>query len=146
MNLDGSSKGGDESSTISGSDVDDEVRMIAAALEMIFRGQAFFIREAFDKCALQLLPLLLKYLERAETGHLKHADVSILNISKVLLYLSRVPELRTTLARHPGTLNALARVGTSVLNPEARIVRARIIANLINADDGNKQLMLSHEG
>jgi hypothetical protein len=145
-NLDGSSKGGDVSSTISGGDVDDEVRMIAAAMEMIFRGQPSYIQEAVDKCSLQLLPLLLTYLERAETGTMKHAEVSILNISKVLLYWSRVSELRVPMARHPGMLSALARVGTSALNPEARIVRARIIANLVNASDDNKRLMLAHEG
>ncbi|KAL3907510.1 MAG: hypothetical protein SGARI_003505, partial [Bacillariaceae sp.] len=149
-NIDGSGKGSvvDDTSTLSSTtDFDDEVRMIAAALEMIFRGSASYIQQAFVRCEAQLLPLLLRILERAEiTGHMKHADVSILNISKVLLYQSRVPELRVPMTRQPGMLDALSRVATSMISPEARIIRARLIANLVNAEDGNKQLILQHEG
>jgi hypothetical protein len=120
---------------------DDEIRMIASALEMVFRGHAYYVHAAFGKCGNQMLPLLLQLLEQAENGNLKHADVSILNISKVLLYISRIAELRVTLARHPGMLNALQRVATSILNDESRVVRVRTIANLVNADDENKQLL-----
>ncbi|KAG7340837.1 hypothetical protein IV203_024380 [Nitzschia inconspicua] len=124
---------------------DDEIRMIAAALEMVFRGQSSFVQAAFDNCGNQLLPLLLRLLERAENG-MRHADVCILNMSKVILYLSRVVELRVTLARQPGMLEALQRVSTSNLNPESRVIRVRIITNLLHLSDENKELMLQHEG
>ncbi|KAG7373541.1 hypothetical protein IV203_034265 [Nitzschia inconspicua] len=124
---------------------DDEIRMIAAALEMVFRGHSSFVQAAFDNCGNQLLPLLLQLLERAENG-MRHADVCILNMSKVILYLSRVVELRVTLARQPGMLQALQRVSTSNLNPESRVIRVRIITNLLHASDENKELMLQQEG
>lgn len=128
---------------------DDEIRMIAAALEMVFRGKSACVQAAFEsnKCGQQLLlPLLLRLLERAENGSMKHADVCILNMSKVLLYLSRVVELRPALARQPGMLYALQRVATSMLSPESRIVRIRILTGLINSDDETKQMVLEHDG
>jgi hypothetical protein len=125
---------------------DDEIRMILAALEMVFRGHSSYVRLAFDKCGTQMLPLLLRLLERAESGKLKHADSNILNISKILLYISRVPEQRGSLARDSNVLNALQRVATPMLNPESRVIRVRIIANLVNAGDETKRLLLEHEG
>jgi hypothetical protein len=62
-----------------------------------------------------------------------------------VLYISRVPELRTNLARNKGILDAVKRVATSTLNPECRVVRMRIAANLINCDD-NKARLLENQG
>jgi hypothetical protein len=123
---------------------DDKIRMIASALEMVFRGHSSYVHAAFDKCGNQMLPLLLRLLEQAKNGNLKHANVSILNISKVLLYISRITELRVTLTRSPGMLKSLQRVITSNLNEESRVVCVRAIANLVNTDDENKQLL--HDG
>ena len=89
--------------------------------------------------------MLLRLLERCESGNMKHADVSILNITKVLLYFSRVTELRVNLVRHQGLLTALVRVSTSILNAECRTIRMRVLANLANSED-NKGTMLEHTG
>lgn len=70
-------------------------------------------------------------------------DVSILNISKIILYISRVPELRMNLARNKGVLQAAKRVATSTLNPECRVIRMRIAANLVNCDDNKANLLES---
>jgi len=126
-------------------DDDDEIRMICAAIEMTFRAQTTYVHVAFDKCGSVMIPIMLRLLERAENGNMKHADVSILNISKTLLYISRVSELRVNLARHQGMLDALRRVSTSILNPDCRVARIRIIANLVNCEE-NKGLLLEHEG
>jgi hypothetical protein len=158
--------------------IDDALRMIATALEMVFRGQGTYVHTAYDKCGgttkyessniggrpSGLLPCLLRLLDRAEGFHYgtrmkrHNADVSLLNTTKVLLYLSRVPDLRQHLARQPSLLDALCRVGnnlnksnnsnnnvnTITLNgEEARVTRVRIIANLVNEEE-NKPLLLVH--
>jgi hypothetical protein len=130
---------------LSMTDDDDEIRMVCAAIEMVFRAQTPYVHVAFDKCGSIIIPILLRLIERAENGNMKHADVSILNITKTLLYISRVNDLRSNLARHQGMMDAMRRAATSILNPEGRVARVRIIANLANCED-NKGLMLEHEG
>jgi hypothetical protein len=130
---------------LSMTDDDDEIRMICAAIEMVFRAQSTHVHVAFDKCGSMMVPIVLRLLERAENGNMKHADVSILNITKTLLYISRVSELRLYLARSQGMLDAMRRVATSILNPECRVARIRIVANLVNCED-NKVMLLEHEG
>ena len=130
---------------LSMTDKDDEIRMICAALEMVYRASCERVKVSFLEVGNAVVPLLLRLLERCENGSLKHADVSIHNITKVLLYFSRVPELRVPLARHQGLLSALTRVATSILNPDCRILRMRVMANLANCDD-NKVTMLEHSG
>ena len=126
-------------------DDDDEIRMICAAIEMVFRAQTAYVHVAFDECGSIMVPILLRLLERAENGNMKHADVSILNITKTLLYVSRVSELRIILARQQGILDALRRVATSLLNPDCRVARIRMAANIVNCEE-NKELLLEHEG
>jgi hypothetical protein len=130
---------------LSMTDDDDEVRMICAAIEMVFRAQTKYVHVAFDKCGSIMIPLMLRLLDRGESGNMKHADVSILNITKTLLYISRVSELRVNLARHQGMLDLLRRVATSILNPDCRVARIRIVANIVNCEE-NKVIMLEHEG
>ena len=133
------------SKVLSMTDDDDEIRMICAAIEMVFRANSKYVHVAFDKVGSIMIPLLLRLLDRCENGNMKHADVSILNITKTLLYISRVAELRVNLARHQGMLDALRRVATSILNPECRVSRIRIVANLVNCEE-NKGLLLEHDG
>jgi len=130
---------------LSMTDEEDEIRMICAALEMVYRASTEIVRKSYQDFGPAVIPLLLKLLERCEDATLKHAEVSILNISKVLLYFSRVPELRAPLARHPGILDAFARVATAVLNPDSRVLRMRAIANLSNAEE-NKLYMMNRDG
>ena len=125
-------------------DNQDEIRMLCAALEMVYRASTSAVSRTFQEGS-DVVPLLLKLLERCETSHQKHADVSILNITKVLLYFSRVAELREKLARHHGMLDALTRVGVSILSADCRVLRMRVIANLSNAEE-NKVMMMSSQG
>jgi len=124
---------------------DDEISLICAALEMVYRASPEMVRLSFDDVGAQIVPLLLRLLERCENGTVKHADDSILNITKVLRYLSRVSELRVPLARHQGMLDALKRASTCILQPDSRIERLRVLASLSNANE-NKVLMLEHAG
>jgi len=55
------------------SDDEDEIRMVCAALEMVFRAQSTYVHVAFDKCASVMMPNLLNIMERAESGNMKHA-------------------------------------------------------------------------
>mmetsp|Transcript_26378 Transcript_26378/g.40325 ORF Transcript_26378/g.40325 Transcript_26378/m.40325 type:complete len:726 (+) Transcript_26378:421-2598(+) len=130
---------------LSMTDNEDEIRMICAALEMVYRASADAIRKTFQEVGPSVVPLLLKILERCELSLLKHAEVSILNISKVLLYFSRVSELRGDLAAHDGMLNALTRISTSSLTADARVLRVRVIANLSNSEE-NKLSIVRHDG
>ena len=130
---------------LSMTDNDDEIRMICAALEMVFRANTDNVKSSFYEVGAAVVPMLLRLLERCESGSMRHADVSILNITKVLLYFSRVSDLRVPLARHQGLLVALVRVATSILNPECRVIRMRVLANLANSED-NKVTMLEHVG
>lgn len=130
---------------LSMTDNEDEIRMICSALEMVYRASTSTVSKTFQDVGPDVVPLLLKLLEQCETTHQKHANVSIMNITKVLLYFSRVAELRTTLARHPGMLDALTRVAHASLGPDCRVLRMRVIANLANSEE-NKVLMMGHEG
>lgn len=130
---------------LSMTDNEDEIRMICAALEMVYRASTDSVRKTFQEVGPAVVPLLLKVLERCELSMLKNADVSILNISKVLLYFSRVSELRVQLAKHDGMFQALTRISTSALDPDARVLRMRVIANLSNSED-NKIIMIRHHG
>lgn len=48
------------------------------------------------------------------------------------------------LARNKSMLEAIKRVATSILNPECRVVRIRIAANLVNCDDNKAALLENH--
>jgi len=124
---------------------EDEIRMVCAALEMVYRASTEVVLKSFHDVGPAFIPVLLKILQRCEERSMKDAEVSILNISKILLYFSRVSELRVPLARHPDLLTALARVGTSDLNPDSRVLRMRVIANLATSED-NQLLMMEHDG
>merc|ERR1740124_1809592 len=124
---------------------EDEIRMICAALEMVHRASTEMVCKSFQDVGPKAIPLLLRFLQRCENTNMKHAEVSILNITKVLLYFSRVAKLRDPLARHPDLLSALTRIGTAALNPDSRVLRMRVIANLSSFED-NKMLMMEHDG
>lgn len=57
---------------------EDEIRMVCAATEMVFRAQTTYVHVAFDKCGSVMIPNLLRIMERAENGHMKHAGKCIL--------------------------------------------------------------------
>lgn len=52
---------------------EDEIRMVCAAIEMVFRAQMTYVHVAFDKCGSVMVPNLLRIIERAESGNMKHA-------------------------------------------------------------------------
>ena len=123
----------------------DALRMICSAMEMAFRGGAKYVNQVFYVSAPTLIPPLMELLDRCEKSQVRWADEIILNITKILHYLSRIPELRLALARQAGILECLQRVATTPLNVPSRNARARIIANLANTED-NKVLMFAHKG
>ena len=98
---------------------DDEVqmRMICAALEMVYRASSESLIKSYKEVGGPLIPVLLRFLESCKKSASFHnnntnnsnkasADVSIINISKVLIYFSRVPALRTSLIKqHSGLLH-----------------------------------------
>eukprot|EP00592_Proboscia_alata_P005501 CAMPEP_0194381728 /NCGR_PEP_ID=MMETSP0174-20130528/55425_1 /TAXON_ID=216777 /ORGANISM="Proboscia alata, Strain PI-D3" /LENGTH=662 /DNA_ID=CAMNT_0039166345 /DNA_START=113 /DNA_END=2101 /DNA_ORIENTATION=- len=133
------------SQLLSMTDDDDEIRMICAALEMIYRSSHDSICKSFADIGNTLVPLLLRLLERCETGGVRFADVSIMNITKVLLYFSRVPKLRVMLTRQQGMIDAIVRISFSILNPDCRIFRMKVLANLANAED-NRLPLYEHHG
>lgn len=124
---------------------EDEIRMICAALEMVFRASTESVRMNYREVGPSIVPLLINIIEKCEKSKCSNPEVSILNVSKVLLYFSRVQELRKVLVDHNGMLSTLTRVSSTLLSQEARILRIRIIANLCNAED-NKVRMSKHPG
>ena len=119
---------------LSMTDNEDEIRMICAALEMVYRASTEAVRKTFQEDGPSIVPLLLKVLDRCEHDIIKHAKVSLLNVSKVLLYFSRVTEVRSLMAKHDGMIHALNRISTAKLDTDARVLRMRVIANLSNSD------------
>jgi hypothetical protein len=124
---------------------EDEIRMICAALEMVFRASTESVRMNYHEVGPSILPLLIKIIEKCENSKFSNSEISILNISKVLLYFSRVQELRKPLVDYNGMLGTLTRVSSSLLSQEARVLRMRIIANLCNWEE-NKFKMSTHPG
>jgi len=125
---------------------DDEIRMILSATEMVFRGSPRAVKTAFHKMnsGTQFFQYLLRLLHNLETRQMRHAEISILNISKIIYSCSRSSEMRAVLVRVPGMLSALSRVSSSTLNPAARLQRIRVLANLANCED-NKVLLYEQD-
>ena len=123
---------------------DDELRMVCAALEMVFRASQKQVSDAYDAIQVSIVPWLLGVTTKAEEGKLKHASDIILDIAKVFFYWSRIPKLRMALARHPGMVEMLTRV-SSLANADAKEVRMSLISNLANADE-NKALLVQTNG
>ncbi|KAL7520860.1 hypothetical protein ACHAWX_005560 [Stephanocyclus meneghinianus] len=117
---------------LSMSDDEDEIATIASALEMVYRGEKEGIIYSYRQVGAALVPLCLRLLERAERRG-KAMEGTMCDISKVLLYMTRISELRTSLVGHPGMLGALERVG-NVPGVENRELRMRILANLANSE------------
>lgn len=122
------------------SDQEDEICSITSALEMVYRAEREAVIISYQDVGAALVPLLLRLLERCEKGRKVLAEACICNISKVLLHMTRISELRIPLVGHPGMLAALERVSTLPLSMENRVLRMRILANLANAE-GNKVMI-----
>ena len=124
---------------LSMSDQDDVIRSTCAALEMVYRAEREAVIISYQDVGAALVPLLLRLLERCEKDGRKvmSAEGTISNISRILLHMTRISELRVPLVGHPGMLAALERVATLPLSMENRILRMRLLANLANSE-GNK--------
>lgn len=116
--------------------------MILSATEMVFRGSPKAVTAAINKLSSgqQFFQQLLRLLHNLETRQMRHAEISILNISKIIYSCSRSSELRAVLVRVPGMLPMLARVSSNDLNAASRLHRIRILANLSNCEE-NKVLL-----
>ena len=124
------------------SEDEEEISIIASALEMVYRGEKEGIIYSYREVGAALVPLCLRLLERAERRG-KPMEGTICDISKVLLYMTRISELRTSLVGHPGMLAALERVGNCPA-VENRVLRMRILANLANSEN-NKTVIFERQ-
>ncbi|KAL7529735.1 hypothetical protein ACHAXR_003129, partial [Thalassiosira sp. AJA248-18] len=125
---------------LSMSDGEEEITRICACLEMVYRAEREAVIISYQDVGAALVPLLLRLLERCEKGRKvvsANAEATIGNISRILLHMTRISELRVPLVGHPGMLAALERVATLPLGMENRILRMRLLANLANSE-GNK--------
>ena len=122
---------------LSMSEKEDEIQNICAALEMVYRAEKEAVIISYQDVGAALVPLLLRLLDRCEKGRKVMAEAIIANISRILLHMTRISELRVPLVGHQGMLSALERVGTLPLSAENRILRMRLLANLANSE-GNK--------
>ena len=123
---------------LSMSDEDDEICNICSALEMVYRAEREAVIISYQDVGAALVPLLLRLLERYEKGRkVINAEGTIENISRILLHMTRISELRALLVGHPGMLAALERVATLPLSMENCVLRMRLLANLANSE-GNK--------
>jgi len=123
---------------LSMSEQDDEIEAICSTLEMVFRAEREAIIISYQDVGAALVPLLLRLLERCEVGRKVMAEATIEQISRILLHMTRVSELRVPLVTHQGLFSALERVATLPLSVENRVLRMRLLANLANSD-GNKE-------
>ena len=119
--------------------------MLGSALEMVFRGSPKSVQAAYERIGASLPGHLLRLLERCESGRVKNATISILNIWRILLYLSRSPALRPSLCRLNGLFVALTRVSTRNTHVDCRIAKIRFLANLANCEN-NKVLLYKQAG
>ena len=123
---------------------DDEMRMVCAALEMVFRASQAQVRVAYDAIQVSIVPLLLEVMSSCDQGKLQLADEIMLDITNLLFYWSRIPELRISLARHPGMIDMLIRVAT-ITDQHSKAARMRLISNLAHIDE-NKILFVQTKG
>jgi hypothetical protein len=117
---------------LSMSDDEEEIGTIAACLELVFQSEKEGIIHSYREVGAALVPLCLRLLERTERRG-KGMERIMTDISKVLLYMTRISELRSSLVCHPGMLGALERVG-NLPSVENRVLRMRILANLANSE------------
>ena len=84
------------------------------------------------------LPLLMRLLDRCKKGHKVIKDKgTISNISRILLHIMRISELRVLLVGHMGMPAVSERAATLPLSMENRVLRMRLLVNLANSE-GNK--------
>ena len=113
------------SKCLAGATMDDEIRMICAALEMVLRASRQNVQLAYMSKASSIYPTttmtshtanhallqhslvvnLLKVLERCELGIMAHPEVSMMNIQKCLLHFAACADLRLSLLRQDGMLD-----------------------------------------
>lgn len=124
---------------------DAETRMLCTALEMTLRASPRSIKQAFERWPSTYMVRLLKLMEYSETGNKAHKDITIVNIFKVLLSLSRPYELRASLLRQSSMMDLLKRTATNQTLPaDAKLVRLNFIAFLAKCD-ANKSILYESE-
>lgn len=130
---------------LSNTEDDNEIRQLCAALEMVFRSAANYVKHSYAKVGSSIVPLLLRLLKECEGHKDDYSSPTITHITKILLVFSRVPDLRPFLVRHKGMFDALKRVSSAGLNDYNRVLRMRLLANLANCD-ANKMTILQYPG
>lgn len=117
---------------------DDEIRMICLALEMVYRGSTSAVKASFLESGMLMIPECLKLSEKYEENNRLNRTVrsTIMSITRIFLYFSRVPDLRQNLAQQTGILSMLSRITSKALHgpgmEPCREDRMKILANLCN--------------
>lgn len=132
---------------LSMSDQDDEIRSLCSALEMVYRAEREAVILSYQDVGAALVPLLLRLLDGCEGGRraTASAESTVSHVSRTLLHMSRISQLRVPLASHPGMMTALERVAALPLSVENRELRMRLLANLANSE-GNKVAIFERAG
>lgn len=119
---------------------DDEVRMICSALEMVYRGSTSAVKASFFETGKLMIPEWLKVSNQYEESSRLNRNVraSVVSITRIFLYFSRVPDLRPILAQQAGFFNMLIRVSAKAMHGQGmekcREDRMKILANLCNCN------------
>jgi hypothetical protein len=125
---------------------DEEIRMICSALEMVYRGSATAVKSSFWECGKLMIPEWFKLSEQYEENSRLNRTIkaTILSITRIFLYFSRVPDLRPFLAQQTGMLAMLSRVCGKALHgkgmEQCREDRMKILANLCNSHMNKSQI------
>jgi hypothetical protein len=128
---------------------DDEIRMICSALEMVYRGSTSAVKISFLEAGKLMIPEWLKLSEKYEESNRLNRTVkaSVVSVTRIFLYFSRVPDLRQILAQQPGVLAMLNRVSSKALHgqgmEQCREDRMKVLANLCNCNT-NKSLIFEN--
>lgn len=127
---------------LSMSDDDTDIGLICSNLEMVYQGAGKeSIATSYREVGPALVPLCLRLLERCERKRGGMMEGAVMeDISKILLYMTRISELRVSLVGHTGMLGALERVANVGLGLKNRVLRMRILANLANSES-NKTII-----
>ena len=128
---------------------DDEIRMVCAALEMVYRGSSTAVKTSFREVGKLMIPEWLRLSEQYEENNRLNRTLkaTITSITRIFLYFSRVPDLRQNLAQQAKMLPMLSRVSSKALQgngmEQCREDRMKVLANLCNCNM-NKSLIFEN--
>lgn len=119
----------------------EEVRMLVSALEMVLRATTQSLQIAYEAWPPKFLERLSSLLESYETQRgIPHAEISSLNLLKILTSLARVADLKPVLLKTPGMRSILLRLNRQ----QHRVPRLKLLHQLVQ-NETNQVHVLTHE-